>query len=72
LANSNVDGLAVIGFNILLLVIVKKFDPNPILVNINKPKLYKILNVASQILERGQRGLNGNTPSKFGFGIQIQ
>jgi hypothetical protein len=30
---------------------VKKIDPNPILVNINKLKLYRTLDVASQGLE---------------------
>jgi hypothetical protein len=34
--------------NIALLVIVKKFDPNFILVNINKLKLYKTPNVFPQ------------------------
>jgi hypothetical protein len=37
--------------NIALLVTVEKFDPNFILVNINKLKLYKTSDVASQRLE---------------------
>jgi len=66
LVNSNANGLDMIRFNITppnniaLLVIIKKFDPNPILVNINKLKIYRTLDVASQKMEATTKGGRNN------------
>jgi hypothetical protein len=43
LQNFRNNGLDLIGSNIVLLVIVDKFDPNLVLVNINKLKPYKFI-----------------------------
>jgi hypothetical protein len=39
-ANSKKDGLVHSGYNIILLVFINIFEPNPILVNVNKLKPY--------------------------------
>jgi hypothetical protein len=42
------------------LVTIKKFDPNPILVNINKLKIYRTPDVASQKVEATTKGGRNN------------
>jgi hypothetical protein len=87
LANSNTNGLDLIRSNIvspttLPLVTVKKFDPNPILLNINKLKLYRIMNYVMDPKlfvrpkcefegENNGKIRNGDTlPSSQHFGIE--
>jgi hypothetical protein len=75
-ASSNNVGLDHIRFNIVyltiqqILVIVDKFDPNPILVNINKLKPYRFQDIATSrglesTIERGR----DTTNTKIGFNV---